>query len=550
MNHLTSLQISMYADAALSANDIASVSQHLASCAHCQAQVAQAEREKQMLTEAMNNDPLDALPELIIPEFTRPTGLRDFALANIAAGLVIWLAGFLWKTLFGELAVNVASWATSTYLPDIYEITSATALYYLKEGTAMFDAYLGFIVLSFSLISAFGLLLMYRKHKTSVGLCLVVFMGVTLVAPAPVSALELRLDEEGVLTIPADETIDDTLIIAAERVVIKGKVTGDLMAFGRRVDIEGVVDGNVMAFGEAVKVSGAVGGLVMGAASTFDLSGAAVGGNFWAAGAKLNVDSESRIASNSALAGENVSVAGFVSRDLYAFGESIELSGELGEDLEAFGNRVRLLDGAHVRGDARLRVNREDSLYREDAARIDGAVEFLDLPEELEKTSRYTSVEFYLWQLARLVSAVLVGLALVWLIPGLRRVAIGGGFEGLKLAGIGLLTLVSVPIMAVIVAVTLVGLPFSIIGVIAWIVAIYLAKIFIALFIGRMVLDGTAYRDKMALVLLAGMSIVLVVVNLPAIGGIISFLLTLVGLGLIVKRLFAGLPMRHPELSA
>lgn len=549
MTHLTDLQLSMYADDALPANEVDWVLQHLESCVNCQAQLAEAKSEIRFLAEAMTNDSLDNLSELVIPTFSRPTNLRNFALANIATGLVIWLAGFLWKTLFGELAVNAATWIASTYLPDIYEMTSATALFYLKEGTAMFDAYLGFIVLSLSALTALGLLLMYRKNRESMGLCLFVLMGTMLVVPTPANALELMLDGEGVLTIAADETIDDTLVIAAERVVVKGRITGDLLAFGRRVDIEGSVDGNVMAFGDSVTVSGTVGGLVMGAASSFDVAGAVVGGDLWAAGSKVNVDSDSRVARNGALAGESVSVGGVVSKDLYAFGESIELSGELGEDLEAFGSRVRLLDGTHVNGDARLRVKSEDSLYQEDGARIDGELEFLDLPEQFEETSRYARVEFYLWQVARLVSAVLVGLALFWLIPGLRTISVGGGLDGLKLAGIGLITLVSVPIMAVIVGITLVGLPFSLIGMFAWIVSIYLAKIVVGAFIGRMMLDGTAYRDKLALVLLAGMTAIIVVINLPAIGGIFSFLLTIVGIGLIVQRLFSTLPMRSADIS-
>jgi hypothetical protein len=115
----------------------------------------------------------------------------------------------------------------------------------------------------------------------------------------------------------------------------------------------------------------------------------------------------------------------------------------------------------------------------------------------------------------------------------------------LKTAGIGLVTLVSVPIIALIVAITLVGLPFSFIAIIAWLLLIYLAKIVVGAFVGRMMLSSTKYAENIALILLAGITTILVAINLPAIGGVISFLLTIVGVGLIVQRMFAALSERE-----
>jgi hypothetical protein len=49
--------------------------------------------------------------------------------------------------------------------------------------------------------------------------------------------------------------------------------------------------------------------------------------------------------------------------------------------------------------------------------------------------------------------------------------------------------------------------------------------------------------------LLAGLGIVIVAVNIPFIGGIISFVLTLVGLGLLVQWVFDTLPRRSADES-
>lgn len=241
------------------------------------------------------------------------------------------------------------------------------------------------------------------------------------------------------------------------------------------------------------------------------------------------------MAQNAIVAGESTTVEGSVVKDLYAFTEILALSGKVGEDLEVFGNRVTLLDQAHVAGDARLHIPSEENFHRASGAQVDGEVEFLDMPEELKSPNRYASVQFYLWQIARLVSALLVGLALLWLVPGFREISVKGGIEGLKTAGIGLVTLVSVPTIAVLFAITLVGLPFSVMALCAWILCIYLAKIVVGVFVGRLMLSGTKYLENDTLVLLAGIGVIIVAINLPYIGGFLSFVLTLVGIGLIIR---------------
>ena len=558
MSHLTSLQISIYVDEyvdeslATNSPEREAIEAHARQCDSCQSKLSAAQQERALLRDAMVSESANELTEgaLVIPKFNRPTRLRDFALANIATGLVIWLAGFLWKTLFGELTITALTWLTSTYLPDIYTMTSAAALYFLQEGTAMINAYLGFIVMLVTALTATGLLLKYRKQSASAGLCLVALVSLPLLAPTPAHALEIMRDEDGVVTIPADTTIDDTLVIAADRIVVKGTITGDLFAFGRQVDVIGSIDGNLITFGELITVSGQVAGLTLGASSNFDVEGATLGGDLWAAGARVSVDEESSVASNSNLAAENIVVNGTVGKDLYAFAETTELSGKLGQDLEAFGASVRILEGASIAGDARLRVGKKDNLYREDTTQINGEITFFDLPEEFEPTSQYLSIEFYLWKLAQLVSSVLVGLALLWLIPGLANTSINGAMGGLKLAGIGLVAMVSLPVVAMIVAITLVGIPFSVVALFAWGLGLYLAKIIIAIYVGRSIYNDTRFASNWVVILITGMAAVIVMTNIPAIGGPVSFILTIIGLGLIATKTYDAFARRGDMIPA
>jgi cytoskeletal protein CcmA (bactofilin family) len=525
----------MHVDSALLDEEASQIAEHLQSCDECQARVSALGSETALIARTIQAD--DPTP-VVIPTFKRPTSLRSFALANVATGLVLWLVQFLWKTLFGELVVNGASWATSIYLPDFYELAVTTALYYLQEGTAMLDAYLGFIVVSLVTLTVLSILLVYRRNQA---LCLMSLMAVILVVPEPANALDVRRSE-GAVTVSEAETIDDTLIVVADVILVEGDVKGDLIAAGRRIDIYGSVDGNVFSAGESITIRGKVGGVLFTAGESVDLDGAQVGGDFWAAGEKLLVGNNARIGRNAIMAGERPSMRGSVGKDLFGFGETIEIDGNLGGNLEVYGETVRLQSETNISGSARLHLPGEDSLERASGAQVQGGVEFMDLPDEFNR-NRYATLEFYMWQIARLVSAVLVGFVLLWMIPGLRNVSIDGAVGGLKSAGIGFAALILAPVAAALIGVTLIGLPFSVLTILAWVIAIYLAKIMVGIYVGGVILGDSERSHNNFLVVLVGLTAVIFAINLPAIGGLISFLATIIGIGLVVQtalRSFSG----------
>ena len=532
MTHASELELSMLADAAMPAASAERLAAHVDACAACRGRLDALRRESSYLAAVMAVEVPE--PERAIPGFTRPASLRGFALANVATALVIWLVQFLWKTLFGELVVNAASWATSLYMPDIYRIASSFALRLLEEGTTMLDSYLGFVVIVLVAVTALGLVFMRQRMRgDALGLCLMLAMVGALTAPMPAAALEVRRSED-LATVEATETVDDTLFIASETVRIEGTVSGDLVALGEEVEITGTVSGNVIAFAETVTITGDVGGFLLGGASVHTLSGGSVRGDLWLAGDRIDVLGDVRVDGNAAFAAESASVGAAIGRDLLAAGETIEVSGEVAGDLEAAGKRLRLLGGARIAGDVRFRGD-PDRFYRADDVVVGGEIEFPDPPEALEEKNPYFTVAFYVWQVGELIAAFLFGLVLLWAVPGLRRQTIGAGIEGLKSAGIGFVALVSLPIAAVVAAVTLIGLPFAFFVFFAWLLGLYLALIVVGAAIGQMVLGND---DSLALTLLAGLAVVAVLVNLPFVGGILGFLLMILGLGLLVQYLY------------
>jgi len=535
MTHLTDLQCSLYVDEALSADEARVVISHLDSCSRCQTRAAGFVNEKGVIASSLRIEDRVVVPALV-PKFSKTISLRDFAVANVLMGIIFWSSQFLWKTLFGELIVNALTEIALIYIPDIYELTVSTALYFLKEGTAMIDTYLGYIVVSLIVLAAMWIAFSYRKSRTGISVFLLLAVTGGVVTPPSANALEVRhTDEIGMVSVTEAETINDTLVIVGETVVIDGSINGDLLAFGERVVINGTVHGNLITGAESISIRGEVDGFVVTAGSSVELNGAIVGGDLWAAGESVRVDSDSRVARNVSIFGETLSVEGDVGRDLSVFGEILELSGSVGEDVEAFTQRINLFGDARVEGDLRFRTSDETNLQQSATAKIGGEVQFLS-ESELFESNEYATGAFYKWELIRLVSAFMAGFALLWLIPELRHLKLSGGVDGIKTTGIGLVSLVSLPIIALLLAITVIGIPLTIIGLFFYVFVIYFAKIVVASMLGQMLLASTTKQESLPLTLLAGLLVVLVVVNIPGIGGVINFILTMVGIGMLVQR--------------
>ncbi len=522
----------MFADGALTGDEAETVNTHLSTCSDCQARVDEFNKESQMIRQALGVEETVTVPQM--PKFSKPLSLRGFAMVNVMTGLVVWSGQFLWKTLFGELIVEAATQVTAIYIPDVYELSVNTALYFIEEGTTMIDTYLGYIILGLLALTLSWVAVYYRRARATVSAGLLVVFCAGLLAPEEVNALEFRRDE-GNISIAEGETIDDSLVLAGETIMVNGQVNGDVVAAGRRIVVNGKVDGNLFAFGESITVRGEVGGLTLSAGSAIELEDAVVGGDLVGAGAAIRVGGDSKVGRNAIMAGDVAIVDGSIQRDLFAFSENVELTGSIGEDLEAFAARVNLFGDARVGGNLRFRTRDEDRLHRSPESVVEGEVEFVSLPEEFTPRNRYLHVEFYIWQLMSLLAAFVFGIALLWLIPDMRYARLDGGLDGLKTAGIGLVTLISLPIISFLVAFTLIGIPFTIVGFFLWFFVIYSAKIVLGSMIGQMVLAGADRDDSLVLTLLVGLALISIAVNIPAIGGIISFLLTIVGIGMIVQ---------------
>ena len=173
---------------------------------------------------------------------------------------------------------------------------------------------------------------MKRTHKL-----LSVFVLASLLALAlstPASAFDGRGGDK--VVIASGEVVNDDLYVGAQEFILDGTVNGDLLAVGTNVTINGKVDGDLMTAAQTVAIYGEVTGTVRMAGSVLLVARSArIGGDIVGAGYSLEVQPGMTLDRDLVFAGQQILLAGDVTRNVQVAAGGLELRGKVGGDVYA-----------------------------------------------------------------------------------------------------------------------------------------------------------------------------------------------------------------------
>lgn len=531
MNCFPELTYSVYVDGGLSAEEALHVDRHLARCARCRA-----------LVEAMRGEDL-ALRRLLQESETEEASSKSrFALADLVlAFLAVAGASAGLRAAFerAQSFFEGVDWLNPMSPAFYLNLFFSAGTYLFQGGVSMLTSMIQTIAVPLLVVSAlvFGAWVVLGRRRASSALLALMF------ALGPVSsarALEARKGPHA--SVAANETVDDSLLASGDTVTIDGVVTGNLVAAGRRITVRGTVKGDVICWGQTIDLDGTVEGNVYCAGQTTNLRGS-VSRSVISCGQRILVPAGGRVEGDLLVFGGETGVEGGVGRDVSAFAGVADVRGSVGRHLTAHVGRLNLLAPATVGGDLTAHVKKKEDVQIASGVTISGRSE----TKVSRAKSPYRRPGFYLWKAVGLLAALITGLFLVWWHPGLFAPGgMGTGKAVLQRLGVGFLALVATPIAVAIAALTLIGLPLALLGLALWLFGLYAAKILVAGAIGQRLLPTPAgLTGRFAQALLLGLVIVLVVVNLPYVGGLLGSLVMLVGLGMAVSQ-WRGLLRRPP----
>ena len=324
----------------------------------------------------------------------------------------------------------------------------------------------------------------------------------------------------GTVTVDEGETVDGNFVATGGTVVVAGRVTGDAEVTAGTVIVTrtGVVEGDLRAFAGSVILEGDVGGdASIAAGSLLVREGAIVAGALEAAAGDVRVNG--RVDGDARFAGETVTL-----------GPSAVVGGGVEYDAETF----TADPDARVAGT----VTRTDDVAFASDFGAPGFVGGFDVPSGAAIPRGF----FAAWGL---VVNLLVGAAAVALLPRFTAEVTDAGLENtLKSGGVGLLAVIAVPVLLVVLLVTIVGIPLSLVGALAFALVLWLTAVYGSLILGTWLLS-LVDRESVWGALVLGLVAFTALEFVPFVGELLQLVLVLVGLGAFV--LAANARRRDPD---
>jgi cytoskeletal protein CcmA (bactofilin family) len=298
-----------------------------------------------------------------------------------------------------------------------------------------------------------------------------------------VGAAEQRIG--GSVTVAEDETVDGLSTVAGT-VVVRGTVEGDLEALAGSVLVtgSGQVTGNVEA---------AAGSLVLA-------EGSRVGGDLQVGAGDVSID-------------------GTVEGSLQVGAESIRIGSNavVGGDIEYDAGEYERAAGAQVGGTIR-QVD-------------DAGVNFGPFSGVLDGLQPFVSTPAWAGAIYGLLSSFLVGAILLLALPGTSgRVLDRATGNPARTAAVGILVFLGIPVVLLLVALTIVGIPLTILGFLLFALLLIVAWVYGQYALGAWLLS-LADREGRWLALAVGLLAVAVLGTVPVLGGLLSLVVLLLGLG-------------------
>lgn len=271
---------------------------------------------------------------------------------------------------------------------------------------------------------------------------------------------------------------------------------------------------------------------------TFTLSsGEVFDGNLFVFGGAANLEQDSRL-----------------NGDVIVLGGSARIDGRVDGNVILLGGSVRLGSTAWIRGNVTaLATSIDDENARIDGQLITGrTVRVWDFPRVItpDGTQPFDGRVFPSWDILRLffrsfLWAVLAVLVAMFLPTPTDRVARTIVAQPLLSAGLGLLTAIVAPILLVVIAITIILIPVSLLGGFVLVIIWFFGRVALGLEIGRRL--ASVFQKDWPLAVTAGIGtfFLVIVVDganmvIPCVGGIFSVLVSLLGLGGVLLSRFGS----------
>jgi cytoskeletal protein CcmA (bactofilin family) len=337
-----------------------------------------------------------------------------------------------------------------------------------------------------------------------------------------------------------EDRVGSDVFIGGGSVTVHEPTGGDLFAAGGTVDVDAAVRGDAVVAGGKVRIGGDVGQSVYAAGGQTNINGK-VGRNVRVAGGQVELGPKAEVAGNVSVAGGQVRLYGAVRGHVQAAGGRVLIDAPVTGDVLATSGHVELGPRARIGG--KLRYRSGDALHQDPAAQVSGGIEQIGPVWRGDAASQPApeppAPQHGMGAIGWVWTAGLVVLAAVWLAlaPGVSARLSRALRERTGLSVLlGFVWLVCVPVLALLLLLTIIGIPLAL-----FVAALYLAVLPLAYVAAAVGLGDWALARWQAARAAAwgwrigAAALALVLLNalghVPWLGALLGFVVLLAGLG-------------------
>lgn len=307
-------------------------------------------------------------------------------------------------------------------------------------------------------------------------------------------------------------------------IIISEYISGSSVIGGNNVTIDGSIDGVGLIMGNIINYNSTTEyGIILG--NTININGTLRDGLIL--GNVITIEKDSIIERDTAILGSNLTISGSFYRDVYLAGSTIELDNiTIDGNIRVNGDNIIIKDNVIVNG--KLSYNENATTNISSSAIITNISTYEADINDNDIASNNIKSGFI-----SLINLLVIFAVTIFLIPKFYQKIVTNN-DYLKNIGFGLLFLIIVPIIALILIISVLGISLGFISIGLYILCFMIAHIISGYYIGNLIWKKyIKKKEQPYLIGFMGIIIVYLLTLIPYLGNLISFISFLFAMGTI-----------------
>ncbi len=360
-------------------------------------------------------------------------------------------------------------------------------------------------------------------------LLILLALFLTVLLSCPAAAAEIR---QGDLVLVNEANLKGPLFAAGNNITINANVQGDVYCAGQNITVNGRVDGDLIAAGQLIRVNGIVSGDIRAAGNQIEI-GHEVEGSVTGFANAISILQGAKIKRDVLLFGNTIQEFGIVDGQFLGSAGQILINGTINNDVKIW-NAQKLSVGPTAVINGSLAYGSTGYADISPQARVGSVIrdEIAAPPVKKEAENKFSwwgilgrmAVGFLIWGAAYLLFPQML--------PGMGRLLKDSPGQTL---GWGFLMLMIIPVAALMLIITLIGIPLGLVLIIVYIFVVFTSKISVGDAMGRHLAERFGWEKRVPFILTFAVTylILLILARIPVLGFLANLIISSLALGMV-----------------